>query len=231
MKVAYPFALGLIMAASVSAFGARAADKPFFKLSGEASLATAGMTKGATDTNGDPQGLVGLKVSHGIWYAGARVKNVKTAEGGDDQQEWYAGAAGKAGGYDLSLQAVYKIIDGAKAGTDDAYYEWQGAIGRSFGKTSVKLSEQYTGDSYGKTKASYWTEASVAQKITPKFSLSAAYGHRDVTPAKNYNGWNVGGTYALLKATSLDVRWYDSDEHGYGDKYKGRLVAKLSQKF
>ena len=230
MKVAYPFLLIGLMAASGAAFCAQAADKPFLKLTGEASVATAGMTKGASDTNGDPQGLIGLKVSHGVWFAGARIKNVKT-ENGDDQQEWYAGAAGKAGGYDLSLQLVYKVIDGTPAGTDNAYYEWQGAVGRSFGKTSVKLSEQYTGDSAGKTRASYWTEASVAQKLTPKISVSAAYGHRDVTPAKNYNGWNVGGTYALLKATSLDVRWYDTDEHGYGDKYAGRLVAKISQKF
>jgi uncharacterized protein (TIGR02001 family) len=226
MKVAYLLIPGLMLMATAS----HAADAPPFKLTGEASVASVGITKGASDTNGDPQGLIGLKVSHGIWFAGARIKNVKT-ENGDDQQEWYAGAAGKAGGYDLSLQLVYKKIDGAPAGTDDAYYEWQGAIGRSFGATALKLSEQYTGDSAGKTKASYWTEASVTQKITPKFSVSAAYGHRDVTPAKNYNGWNIGGTYALLKTTSLDLRWYDTDEHAYGDKYKSFLVAKLSQKF
>ena len=73
MKVAYPFLLIGLMAASGAAFSAQAADKPFLKLTGEASVATAGMTKGASDTNGDPQGLIGLKVSHGVWFAGALV--------------------------------------------------------------------------------------------------------------------------------------------------------------
>ena len=225
----YTFVFGVAAALSVTT--AHAADAPFFKMSGEASLATAGISKGITETDWNPQGLVGARLTHGWFYAGARVKSVRTPEGGDGQFETYVGADGKAGGFDLSLQAIRKQVDNTRPGTDNVFMEYQGSIGRTFDKTTLKLIGIWSPDAYGKTRQASWTEVNLAQKLSPKWTISGGAGHRVTSPKKDYTGWNAGVTYALLPKTSLDLRWYDTDAHDLGLKYRGHAVLKISQKF
>jgi hypothetical protein len=42
---------------------------------------------------------------------------------------------------------------------------------------------------------------------------------------------NIGLTYALFPKISLDLRYYDTGNHEYGDKNKAHIVLKLAQKF
>jgi uncharacterized protein (TIGR02001 family) len=228
MRKSLPFLA--VSAAAFFAASAHAADKPFFDISGQITVATDGMSKDTSETGNDPQGTAYIQAAHGPLFAGIKVKNITNSEGADSQQEYVLGVKGRKAGFQLGLQAAYKIKVGAKH-TQNEYVEWKGSVSRSFGSTTAKVEVEYSPDSSGSTEEAIWVDASLSQKLTAKWSVSGGIGARRLTPAKDYNGVNLGVTYALLPATSLDLRYYDTDRHEYGEKNKPHLVLKLAQKF
>ena len=202
----------------------------FFTVTGQLTVGTDGMSKGVSETDNAPQATGYIQASHGPFFAGIKVKNIKGTDGSDSQQEYSLGAKEKAGGFSLGLQMAYKIKIGAK-NSQNEYVEWKGDVSRAFGNTTAKIEVEYSADSAGSTEEAIWIDASLAQKLSARWSVSGGFGARRLTPAKDYNAVNLGATYALLPATSLDLRYYDTDKHEYGDKNKPHLVLKLSQKF
>jgi uncharacterized protein (TIGR02001 family) len=221
----------LVLSATILfAVSAHAAEKPFFDISGQLTVATDGMSKDTSETGNDPQATAYVQAAHGPFFAGIKVKNVKGTDGSDSQQEYSLGVKGKTAGFQMGLQAAYKIKVGAKHSQNE-YVEWKGDISRAFSNTTAKVEVEYSADSSGSTEEAIWIDASLTQKLNAKWSVSGGFGARRLTPAKDYNGVNLGVTYVLLPATSLDLRYYDTDKHEYGDKNKPHLVLKLSQKF
>ena len=96
---------------------------------------------------------------------------------------------------------------------------------------SIFYSDQY---SYHAGKG-YYGELNGAYTIDPKWSLSGAVGYQkydDLVDAASYTTWNLGVTYAVTSAVSLDLRYYDTDAHGfYGDPAKAHVVAALKATF
>jgi uncharacterized protein (TIGR02001 family) len=205
-------------------------DKPFFDVTGQITVASDGMSKGTSETDNEPQGTAYIQAAHGPFFAGIKVKNVKGTDGSDSQQEFSLGVRGKKAGFQMGLQAAYKIKVGAK-NSQNEYVEWKGDVSRAFGNTTAKIEVEYSADSSGSTEEAIWVDASLTQKLSAKWAVSGGIGARHLTPSKDYSALNLGVTYALLPATSLDLRYYDTDKHEYGDKNKAHLVLKLSQKF
>ncbi|HTM81387.1 TorF family putative porin [Asticcacaulis sp.] len=228
MRKSLPFLV--VGASALFAVSAHAEDKPFFDISGEITVATDGMSKDTSETGNDPQGTAYIQAAHGPFFAGIKVKNITNSDGADSQQEYVLGVKGKKAGFQLGLQAAYKIKVGAKHSQNE-YVEWKGNVSRAFGNTTAKVEIEYSADSSGNTEEAIWVDASLSQKLNAKWSVSGGIGARRLTPAKDYNGVNLGVTYALLPATSLDLRYYDTDRHEYGEKNKPHLVLKLAQKF
>lgn len=207
------------------------AGTSFIIWTGQVSAASDGMTKGISETDGNAQVVANITATHGPLFAGVNLKNVKTPEGADQQEQWFAGAKGKLGGFDVSARVWLKINDYARPGTDSHFLEYQADVSRTFGKTTAKVLYLYSPDFYATTKQASWLEASLTEKLSPKWSVSGGYGVRTTKPKKNYNAWNLGATYAVLPRTSLDLRYYDTDQHDFGKKYDSRFVVMLTQKF
>lgn len=224
--------LSVLTATGLFAVQAQAQSKstPFFDVTGQLTVATDGMSKDTSETGNDPQATAYIQAAHGPFFAGIKVKNVKGTDGSDSQQEYSLGVKGKTAGFQMGLQAAYKIKVGARHSQNE-YVEWKGDISRAFGNTTAKIEIEYSADSSGSTEEAIWIDASLTQKLNAKWSVSGGFGARHLTPVKDYNGINLGVTYALQPATSLDLRYYDTDKHEYGDKNKPHLVLKLSQKF
>ncbi len=225
-----------ILASAIAALcliapAAHAATQPAVVFSGVISAASDGMSRGISETTGNPQGIVNLTLTHGPLYGGFLLKNVATPEGADSQHVFYVGLRGKVDGFQLNAQAYLRNNDGARPGTDHVFSEYQVDASRTFDNTTAKLLWMYSPDFYAATKSSSWVEASLSQKLTTQWSISGAYGHRSVTPKKDYNGWNFGATYSLRPKTLIDFRYYDTDEHHLGKPYVGRYLAMLTQKF
>ena len=47
----------------------------------------------------------------------------------------------------------------------------------------------------------------------------------------DYTTWNAGVAYAFTDHIALDVRYYDTGEHGFGEIYGARGVATLKAVF
>ncbi|MNL51803.1 hypothetical protein D3C87_1749320 [compost metagenome] len=47
----------------------------------------------------------------------------------------------------------------------------------------------------------------------------------------DYTAWNLGAAYQLTEHLALDVRYFDTDEHGFGSAYDSRAVASLKATF
>lgn len=215
----------------LAATAASAADVGPFDIGGEIKLGSEGMSKGTSETNGNGQVVGTLTASHKAFFGGVRLKNVKGADGSDDQTQWFAGAKDDIAGFKASLQLLYKTNNNARPGTDDDFYEWQSDISRTFDKTTVKYTAIYSPDSSGTTEEAWWHDLSVSQKLNAQWSVSGGVGVRKLTPKRDYTGYNLGATYAVTKQTGLDLRYYDTNRHEYGKRHGDRVVLTLTQKF
>ena len=200
-------------------------------ITGQVSLASDGMTRGITETTGNPQGIATITLAHGPLYGGLLVKNVATPEGADSQNVAFVGLKGPLAGFNVNVEAWLRDNVGTVPGTQHRFGEYQADVSRTFGATTAKLMVMYSPDFYAKTKESTWTEASLAQKLSPQWTVSAAFGHRSVMPKKDYNGWNLGAAYALRPKTTIDFRYFDTDEHRLGKNYVSRFRLMISQGF
>ena len=70
-----------------------------------------------------------------------------------------------------------------------------------------------------------------ATPVAEKVTISGAVGHQDVDYDGDYTTWNLGVGYALNDAVGLDLRYYDTDEHRFGDLYESRVVLGLKAAF
>jgi uncharacterized protein (TIGR02001 family) len=207
------------------------ADSAPVVFSGQVSAATDGMARGISETASRPQGILNLTLAQGPLYGGLLVKDVSTPEGANSQNDLYVGLRGPLAGFTVNAQAWLKDNVDPKPGTQHRFAEYQVDISRTFGATTAKVMVLHSPDFYAKTKESTWTEASLAQKLSPKWTVSAGYGHRAMTPKKDYNGWNLGAAYTVRAKTTLDVRYFDTDEHHFGKTYVSRLRVMLLQNF
>jgi len=222
-------AIVLIAASAASAASAQA-DTPV-TFSGYVAAATDSNNKDTSETQTDAQAQLYLQATRGPLYFGAKIKNVSGSDGRDNQQEYYFGALGTKGGFKLGLNAAYKIKAGAKF-NDNHYWEWKGEVSHPVGGNVVKLEVEYTPDNSGITaKEAYWANLSVSRKLSDKWGVSAGVGARRTSPSADYNAMDVGVTYAIKPKTSLDLRFFNTDRHAYGEAYGDRVVLKITQGF
>ena len=63
------------------------------------------------------------------------------------------------------------------------------------------------------------------------FSVSGALGRQQVKGPFDYTTWNLGVGYALNSHIGFDLRYWDTDEHGFGDIFKSKLVLGVKATF
>ncbi len=159
--------------------------------------------------------------------------SVQTIQGGGSNVE-AAVAAGyqpEAFGYLFDFSVTYKNRIDADAGYDDDTWEGMVNVSRSIGPAKARLQIQYSPDQVGAAKAFTWVEGRVGWAFTRQLNGSVAVGRREQDNAPDYTGWNAGATYALTRAMAVDVRYYDTDAHTFGEQYEDALVAKVSYAF
>lgn len=216
----------------LSAMPSVAAETDKITYSGSLAVASQGTSKGLGHTEGDPQYTGQIEASRSDYYAGFKMFNIKTSQGADAERHYYVGKKGKIGkNYSYNIFALYRVLDGSKAGYDDDIYELDATISRKIGKTTLKGRYIYSPDGFGTAEDCYWLEVGVAQKITDKFSLQANLATRQTKDAKDYAAWNYGGSYNLTPKLGLDLRYYDTNKHKRGERYEGRTILSLTQKF
>ena len=164
------------------------------------------------------------------FYAGPAFEGVQSA-GSNLELAFAAGFAPEAFGFEFDFNVAYLNRVDAEAGYDEDAIELTADMRRAIGPAWGNLQVQYAPDAAGDTRSFVWVEAELGWEFTDRLSGSAAFGRREQVGAPDYTGWNAGLAYELIDATSLDLRWHDTDAGRAGEQYEGALVASVQVAF
>lgn len=183
--------------------------------------------RGLTQTDGGPAAFAMITATSGGFYAGVGTENVNFSGIKHEYDAWggYVFDLGKAK-LDLGL-SFYGYVD---APTNIDTLEFKAALSSSTGNLSYGAVTYYTRNYFGSGGYGLYGEVNAAYQLTPALVASAVFGHQKLEKLPDYNTWNLGATYELVKNVKLDVRYHDTDTDrlAYGTVGKARVVGTLS---
>ncbi|WP_419317975.1 TorF family putative porin [Caulobacter sp. ErkDOM-E] len=225
--------IALASAAATVALSGAAMAQDSLKLSYNVGVASDYVFRGVSNTQEDPQIFGGVDATYGIGYAGVWASNVDFGvEDPSAEIDIYAGVKPVVGDTNLDLGLVYygyskdKGIPGSFS-----YLELKAAASRSFGPATLGVVAFYSPEFPADTGRAFYYEVNGSLPVSEKISVSAALGHQEIKLAGDYNTWNIGATYAITSNLGLDLRYHDTDEHGYGAIYDSRVAVSLKAAF
>lgn len=224
--------LGLAAAALVPA-AAYAQDKPV-SFAFNAGAASDYVFRGISQTDEKAQVFGGADATFagGKGYAGVWASNVDFNNGTNAEVDVYGGFKPTAGPVTFDLGVIYYGYIGSPSGSHQPYVEFKGAASVPAGPLTLGAAVYYSDEFFGKTGKATYYEVNAAYAIPDsKFSLSGALGHQKVVGPLDYSTWNIGATAALTDHLSADLRYWDTDEHGFGKIYGSRVVIGLKATF
>ena len=195
----------------------------------EVSIATRGISKGLTQTDG-AQLVVRPELAFGDFYLGAYAKNV-TSTTSDGEAGPAIGLRTSAGGFNLAASATLKLSIDPAEGSDAEAVELAGSVARRFGPLNLRLGVTWSPNDLGTTGESTWIEGTTAYDLGSDFVTSAALGLRERDGGPDYTAFNVGISRTFFGHLTADIRWYDTDRSAQGDAFEGRLVGTARVRF
>jgi uncharacterized protein (TIGR02001 family) len=187
--------------------------------------------RGVSQTDENPQIYGGADLSSGIFYAGVWASNVDFLDSTDAEIDAYVGVKPTAGPVALDLAAIYYGYVNAPSGADYGYWEFKAAGSVPAGPGTVGAAVYYSPDFFGGVDEAVYYEVNGAFPIGEKVSVSAALGHQSLDGPGDYNTWNLGVGYALNDHIGFDLRYHDTDEHGFGSIYDSRVAVGVKATF
>ena len=187
--------------------------------------------RGVSQTDENPQIYGGADLSSGIFYAGVWASNVDFLDSTDAEIDAYVGVKPTAGPVALDLAAIYYGYVNAPSGADYGYWEFKAAGSVPAGPGTIGAAVYYSPDFFGGVDEAVYYEVNGAFPIGEKVSFSAAHGHQSLDGPGDYNTWNLGVGYALNDHIGFDLRYHDTDEHGFGSIYDSRVAVGVKATF
>lgn len=189
--------------------------------------------RGVSQTLDDPALQGGVDVSRGVFYAGTWASNVDFGDGQTDAEiDLYAGVRPQFAGLTWDMGAVGYVYAGQPDGADYSYVELKAAASRTVGAATLGAAVYYSPDFFGASEdEATYAEINGAYSPADRWTLSAALGRQWLSSTFDYTTWNLGAAYQMTDHLALDVRYFDTDEHGLGSTYESRLIASLKASF
>jgi uncharacterized protein (TIGR02001 family) len=194
------------------------------------------MVRGIAQTDSHPAIQGGADLTAGSLYAGAWASNVNFTSFGDRstsaETDLYAGWRPQGLPFNLDLGAVYYgYLNQPKGAPELGYWEAKALVSQALGPATFGAAAYWSPDYTGELGSSLYTEVNAAYAPTTQWSLSGALGHQQLKTNGDYTTWNLGVTYAVTPHLSVDLRYHDTDQHGFGDAYGARGVVGLKAIF
>lgn len=192
------------------------------------------VVRGVSQTEGDPSVFGGVDATLGQAYVGIWASNVAFPGDPDTTAEidLYGGWRTTRGAWTLEAGAVAYLYAGQPSGAAYDFLEAKLAASRTQGPWTMGASLFASPDFFGASEdEAVYVEANSAVRLTPKLAISAALGRQSVSSDFDYTSWNLGVTWSVTDRIALDVRGWDTDEHGFGDIYRPRVAAALKATF
>lgn len=169
-----------------------------------------------------------VEVTHSGFYASLFGATAELSQGSDAEILTTIGYRTTVGGYGLDLAVINRDLPGTRKGVDANYTEYQADASHKFGPVSTRLRVNYTADGFAATQEAWWVELQGGVALDANTKATAAIADRIADGGAEYTAWNVGVKRKLPHDLAVDLRWYDTDGHRFGDSYEGRLVAALT---
>lgn len=181
---------------------------------------------GKSDEQPSVSGTVTL--THSGFYGSLFAATAALPQGSDSEILTTLGYKTSLAGYALDLSVINRDLPGTRSGIDANYTEFQADASRAFGPVATRLRVNYTEDGFSGTQEAWWVELQGGVSLDPKTKATAAVADRTARNGNDYTAWNVGVKRKLDDRFAVDLRWYDTDGHDFGESYEGRLVAALT---
>lgn len=214
--------------AALSVAGAARAEDGF---SGQIGLASEYVGKGQGKSNEEPAVSGSIEYSRSGFYASLFASTAELSQGADSEVLTTVGYRTELAGTGFDFSVINRDLPGTRKGVDANYTEYQVDASRKFGPVSTRFRVNYTADGFSATKEAWWVELQGGVALDGKTRATVAVADRSADGGAEYVAWNIGAKRKLTDALSLDLRWYDTDGHSYGESYEGRLVAALTYAF
>jgi uncharacterized protein (TIGR02001 family) len=190
--------------------------------------------RGVSQTNGDMEGFGGIDATlFKIGYVGAWTSNVNFGDSTSMEYDVYFGVRPTLGPVSFDFGGIRYGYTHQPVNADWTYWEGKAAASMPVGPATLGLAFAYSPNATGPGKLSseyYEFNFALPFKDT-KFSASGAVGYQAIQGPLDYTQWNLGLGYAITDKAGLDIRYWDTSQHGYGKSYKARLVASIKVNF
>jgi uncharacterized protein (TIGR02001 family) len=193
--------------------------------------------RGVSQTDEEVQVFGGVDATFGSAYAGVWASNVDFSPFGDTSTEAeidiYAGFKPEAGGFVFDFGGIYyTYLDQPEGSAELNYFEFKAAASRAVGPATFGGAIFYSPEFTGEVGDATYFEANAAYTINDVVSVSGALGRQTFADIDaDYTTWNLGATFVVGPGFGLDIRYWDTDEHDFGEIYEGRVVASLKKVF
>lgn len=226
--LAAPALVGALLA-SAAPSAAQDGDAP--PVAFNAAVSSDYVFRGVSQTQGDPAISAGVDVGDAV-YAGAWASNVDFGDDTAAEVDLYAGVRREFAGWDWDVGAFGYLYVDPPAGADYDYAELKVAASRAAGPVTVGVAVWWSPDFFGATEdEATYVEANAAFDPADRWTVSGAVGRQFVSSDLDYTTWNIGAGYDLTGHLTLDLRYHDTDQHGFGTAYDGRAVVSLKAAF
>ncbi|HAC00246.1 TorF family putative porin [Brevundimonas naejangsanensis] len=210
------------------------AGEPAWDVSANVGAASDYVFRGVSQTEEDAAISGGVDVTNGFAYIGAWASNVSYAGDPDTNAEvdLYGGIRPSFAGFDWDIGVVGYLYLNQPDGADYSYAELKVGASRAVGPATVSLTGYYSPDFFGAAEEeAFYLETAASVSPADRWTVSGALGRQWVSSDFDYATWNVGAAYALTDTLAIDVRYYDTDQHDFGDVYGSRAVVALRAAF
>ena len=219
----------LSVAGTALAGGPDAAPAPAgASLTGTLGVASQYVSKGIGKSNDEPSASGSIELSRNGFYGSLFVSSAELYQGSDAEVVTTLGYRTRVADFGLDVAVINRDFPGTRAGIDANNTEYQADLSGQVGPVSTRFRVNYTADGFASTREAWWVELQGSMALDSKTKASIAVADRSADGGAEYVAWNAGVKRKLTDRIALDVRWYDTDGHNYGDAYDGRLVASLS---
>ncbi|MCR5879389.1 TorF family putative porin [Phenylobacterium sp. J367] len=190
--------------------------------------------RGISQTDEDPQIFGGVDATIGsIGYAGVWASNVEFNNGTDLEFDIYGGIKPTVGAVTFDIGLIYYGYVDSPPGPDQDYWEGKLAASTAAGPATIGAALYYSPEFFGETGDATYVEVNGALPLgESKFTVSGALGYQSVDVGVDYTTWNLGLGLGLTDNISLDLRYWDTDEHdALGKLGDSRVVIGVKAAF
>ncbi|MDR3510276.1 MAG: TorF family putative porin [Caulobacteraceae bacterium] len=205
--------------------------------------------RGASRTEGRGQGFASAAAGFSDAYAGVWASNVALRGAGGTlsaaEVDVYGGWRPEVMGYSLDLGAQYDAFTGQPAGAALDYGEVYAKVSRSVGPVTGRLGLHYSPAYADHAGQAWYGEAGADYAFARDWTVSAGAGYQTIEHrqaalgpsepalaiAGDYATWNAGVTRAVGDHLAVDLRYFDTDHHGYGPGFGSKLVGQIRASF